>query len=987
MYNLDKKTLNRARIDEALRDLVTETRVTVRDSAKAAAAQGKFSLEDVRSASRGRLRNIDDIASNSDPTAHLGVLLAGWENVFSQQVSALGVNYRLVDKVRYIRNEWGHDRPGFDFNNDVEVSDALRAIDDLRRGLLAAGARAEVKPSPRVTAQARRPTAPRAQFGPQSADSNISEGAVLSLLTDLDQHLQKGARVKREAESLLAGRPASSALERIGTTLDSFRTESQALQQRSSRLKRGTANRQALIDREKLLGDLLSTLGPLKKRAAELLDNLRKFPEDLRRHLEGGEQIRKQVDNLLAGHLALSDLDSILERLSRYWLSQDELRQRSSSLYQSGAKPSSVIDGEKQLYDLQSALRQLEGFVKEREAEQRKAEFPEDLRRHSQEGERIRTDGANLLAGRPALPDLEGILERLSRYWSTRDEIRQMSSSLYMDDAELPLPVRLNEKLIEDLRQPLKRLEGQLEDKAEQRRRYERRMRLLKKSFAFAAVIIALLGLGVGGWQFGLFEGNGDMPAVPAAPAPAAPAPIAPAPVVALALPTSTHTPTPTPTSTWTSTPVPTPTDTPTPTMPPAAIWTPTSTSTPTPTASLTPTLTATPTIPWVATSTPPACTEAKERLVKNNDSNAPYCVTADGQVGPAPHQESESAAQATPEFTPTPSPEVQATQPPTSTAVSTSESASITEGCEEENWQPGANLSKCNLAGKDVSGRDLTSAILTAANLASANLKDAILIGADLTDANLTGADLTNAVLAGADMTKASVEGIILARVDLSSATISGIESFNNAVLQRVIFPSKAQLMGVTFREATLQHTKLIDADLEFADFTGASFYYTNFTRANLKRAIFGRPPNKKKLGLGKVFLNGADLQEAILKNVVFSEYTFVQIDHDNPSDKPNFIKADLSGAVFFKADLRGFNFSEATLTDADFSGADLTDASFANAEDIEDANFSKANLTGANFSGARNADEARFDDTICSDGVESDDCYLEGRLHGIRP
>ena len=30
--------------------------------------------------------------------------------------------------------------------------------------------------------------------------------------------------------------------------------------------------------------------------------------------------------------------------------------------------------------------------------------------------------------------------------------------------------------------------------------------------------------------------------------------------------------------------------------------------------------------------------------MVKNNDSNAPYCVTADGQVGPAPHQENSPA-------------------------------------------------------------------------------------------------------------------------------------------------------------------------------------------------------------------------------------------------------------------------------------------------------------------------------------------------------
>ena len=73
--------------------------------------------------------------------------------------------------------------------------------------------------------------------------------------------------------------------------------------------------------------------------------------------------------------------------------------------------------------------------------------------------------------------------------------------------------------------------------------------------------------------------------------------------------------------------------------------------------------------------------------------------------------------------------------------------------------------------------------------------------------------------------------------------------------------------------------------------------------------------------------------------------------------------------------------------LTDASFRNAVLTSATFANADDIEDADFSKADLTGANFTGARNVEEARFDDTVCSDGVESDDCYLEGRLHGMRP
>ena len=129
------------------------------------------------------------------------------------------------------------------------------------------------------------------------------------------------------------------------------------------------------------------------------------------------------------------------------------------------------------------------------------------------------------------------------------------------------------------------------------------------------------------------------------------------------------------------------------------------------------------------------------------------------------------------------------------------------------------------------MSRRDLTGAIFANSVLASTNLEEAILKGADLTDvnligANLTGADLTNAELAGADMTNVSAEGIVLTSVNLSSTTVSGIASFNNAVLKRVTFPIGAQLMDVTFHKADLHHTKFIDAELESADFTGATFY-----------------------------------------------------------------------------------------------------------------------------------------------------------------
>ena len=831
----------------------------------------------------------------------------------------------------------------------------------------------------------------RSATNPQRAASNINEGALQSLVNDFDQHLERGAQVKQEVENLLTGHPNWHVLHRIRPTLNSFRVQSRELQQRSFRLYQGTPKRQVLVDRANLLAVFLSTLEPLEKLTGELLDNMRKFPDDLKQHAEEGKQIQREVENRLKGHPVLSDLEIVLRRIGRYWLTQDELRSKSSSLYQGSSRPQNVTVAERRLEDIYPALRELEELVKHREAEQRKAEFPEDLRRHLGEGERIRTDATTILAGRPSLPDLEQILEELDHYWSIQDTLKQKVSGLYGDHAELPLPVRLNEKLIEDLRLPLRRLAAQLEDRVNQQRRYEQRKRILKRSLVFASVALALFALGALGWQSGVFDGNGAVPAAPAAPAAAGPIAARPAPVVALVLPTSTHTPTPTPTSTFTSTSVPVPTHTPLPSPTPTFTLTPTSTYIPTQTATRTPTLTPAPTIPRPATATPVTCSEQDERLVKIKDSNAPYCITADGIVGPPPTQGGESARPA-PEFTPTPSLEVQATQTSTSTAASTSENASDPQRCEEENWQPGANLSGCNLSGKDMSRRDLTGAIFANSVLASTNLEEAILKGADLTDVNLigadlTGADLTNAELAGADMTNVSAEGIVLASVNLSSTTVSGIASFNNAVLKRVTFPIGAQLMDVTFHKADLHHTKFIDAELESADFTGATFYRTDFRRANLKRAIFGRPSGEKELELDDVILNGADLQEATLKNVVFSEYTFDQINEDDPADRPSFRNTDLSNAVFFNANLSGFDFSYAKLTDASFRNAVLTSANFANADDIEDADFSKADLTGANFTGARNVEEARFDDTVCSDGVESDDCYLEGRLHGMRP
>ena len=362
------------------------------------------------------------------------------------------------------------------------------------------------------------------------------------------------------------------------------------------------------------------------------------------------------------------------------------------------------------------------------------------------------------------------------------------------------------------------------------------------------------------------------------------------------------------------------------------------------------------------------------------------------------------------PTSTPTPLPTHTPTPLPTATHTPLPTPTHTPMSCRPE--IPGSSLNRCDLRGADLRGYDLTGVDLRYANLAGTDLKDAVLTGANLTDVNLTDADFTGAVLTDADMTGASVEGIILTRVDLSSTTISAIESFNEAKLQRVVFPNAVGLAGATFVDADLSHGSLVGANLESADFTGASLY-----RANLNQAVL-TDANFRRANLKSAFLNGASLQRANLAAADFSEIYF-DINPDfrgadlrNANfykavlngvdfsgarlDEANFNRTELSGVMFVNANLseaemkdavaQGARFNNADVSDVNFSDSDLTNANF-NGANIEDARFGEANLMGANFSGTINADNAIFKETVCSDGSVSDNCYYESRLHGIRP
>ena len=441
-------------------------------------------------------------------------------------------------------------------------------------------------------------------------------------------------------------------------------------------------------------------------------------------------------------------------------------------------------------------------------------------------------------------------------------------------------------------------------------------------------------------------------PVQPAQPVP----PLPPLPAVAV-IPPDTPIPTNTPTIAPTFTPRPPNTPIPAaivPTNTPIPTNTPTPTAVPTDTPTPRPTLTPSPT--YTATHTPiPTSTHT-----------------------PTPSSTS------TPSSTPTPIPTATHTASPTPTPTYTPSPCL--------HFGPGANLNRCDLSGRDFRGFNLTGANLAYANLTGTNLKDAV---------------LTNATIAGA-----SVAGIDLTNVDLSTTDITGVHTFDKAILIKVTFPAGADLSDASFKDADLSRSFIVGANLERADFTGAKLYRADLTGAVLADANF------RRADIDDAIVDGANLQRANLASADFSEADF--------DTNPDFRGADLRNASFFKAALGGVDFTgadleeanfnraemkatifvnaemnEADMQDADaqgarFDGADVSDMDFSESDlksasfhgaNIEGARFTEADLTGANFSGALNADRAFFRETICSDGTMSSSCYFEGRLHGVGP
>ena len=432
----------------------------------------------------------------------------------------------------------------------------------------------------------------------------------------------------------------------------------------------------------------------------------------------------------------------------------------------------------------------------------------------------------------------------------------------------------------------------------------------------------------------------------------------------------------------------PPPTNTP---MPPTSTPAPLHTSTPSTVVSYTSAPPNTPIAAVVVPTNTPIPTSAPTFTPRPTDTPTPRPTFTPSPTSTATHTPTPTTTYTPlPSNTPTPLPTLTPTPLPTSTHTPLPTSTPTPSPC--LHFGPGVDLNRCDLSGKDLRGFNLTGANLSYANLTGVNFKDAV---------------LTNATIAGA-----SVEGVTLTNVDLSSTDITGIRAFDKAILVKVIFPVGLDLFNASFVDADLSRSSIVGANLESADFTRASLYRADLTGAVLVEANFSRA------NLDGTILNGANLQRANLASADFSDTAF--------DSNPDFRAADLRNASFFKAVLNGIDFSGARLDEANFNraemratifanadlneadmkdanlqgvrfnGADVSDVNFSESDlsnanfqgaDIEDAKFTEADLTGANFSGAMNADKATFSDTVCSDGITSDNCYSESRLQGIGP
>ncbi|MFH1075752.1 MAG: pentapeptide repeat-containing protein, partial [Pseudomonadota bacterium] len=189
--------------------------------------------------------------------------------------------------------------------------------------------------------------------------------------------------------------------------------------------------------------------------------------------------------------------------------------------------------------------------------------------------------------------------------------------------------------------------------------------------------------------------------------------------------------------------------------------------------------------------------------------------------------------------------------------------------------------------------------------------------------------------------------------KLELFEKITKGVASFRQTLFVKGCY-DKLQLDGVdfggsNFREAIIDYSSFVKANLDMVHFNRVYGQGANFVRATLDSAR-----------MWMATLNHCNFSEALMRCLWAIEANFTN---------SIFKGADLSGS-----NLAGANFTGADLTDAKMFNVDLTSTIFKGARLCRTA-LCGANLFSADFRGVAQWEDVMTDAKTCSDKAQWDD------------
>lgn len=234
---------------------------------------------------------------------------------------------------------------------------------------------------------------------------------------------------------------------------------------------------------------------------------------------------------------------------------------------------------------------------------------------------------------------------------------------------------------------------------------------------------------------------------------------------------------------------------------------------------------------------------------------------------------------------------------------------------------------------------------------------------------------DVVPAACAMADLAGANLAGRDLSSGDFSDSDMTGLSlantNFTEADLSRAV-ARDANGFRTTFDRATLDGADFTSADLDQASFDGATGTAVIFENAGLTDADFANAVLPEANLRGAVFvrvdLNSGSIAGADARSL---DWTGGGIGVDADVRNVNFSDADLTGVDLTRAFGTMANFGRTKLISATLREANFSNAAFRNAEAngalVAQANLRGADLFATNFTGA-NLTGAILADAVCN-------------------